>query len=264
MAITILNVIRDLGPTKKGGSGSHYFLCEDENEYVVKFSDSTLKTTTNELAAGAIAIKLKLPTSQIILVNLPEVIILESTDDLRNRKIQPGLHIGFKKLPDKTWDFDYWKDEMWKTKTLVNKDDLYGVVSFDNWLLNTDRNNSGNNMLQILSDNEIRYWMVDFSHCFLHNNWTEVELKGKKDQQELVDIFPFIQNQINKFEDFDKWLQAIENFKDLEIDYIVNVIPRNWPLSDSERKTMLEIVKHRKGLVRKNITNNREKLNLGN
>lgn len=90
MVITILNAKTDLGPVGKGGSGSHYCLCEDGNEYVVKFSD-IYKTSINELIAGLIATKMNLPSPDVVIINLPEFMILESTEDIKDRKIQLGF-----------------------------------------------------------------------------------------------------------------------------------------------------------------------------
>lgn len=148
-------------------------------------------------------------------------------------------------------------------KVLVNNESLYGVVAFDNWLLNTDRDNEGNNMFQLLDDDKIQYWMVDFGHCFLHNNWTAIELEGKRKQEELVNMLGYVKERITKFDDFCPWFDAIEKFDDREIDYIVNAIPSSWPLSKTEKQTLLNVIKDRKPFSRKNITAHREKFNLG-
>ena len=61
-----VNAIRDQGPVGKGGSGSHFFSCDDEKEYIVKFADMT-KTAVNELVGGSLALKINLPTPHLAL-----------------------------------------------------------------------------------------------------------------------------------------------------------------------------------------------------
>jgi hypothetical protein len=44
--------------------------------------------------------------------------------------------------------------ESFRAKTLENLQDLYGVICFDNWVLNVDRNNVGNNLIETQSGNK--------------------------------------------------------------------------------------------------------------
>lgn len=94
-----INAIRDLGRVRKGGSNAHFFLCDDGNEYLVKFVDSgQTKTAINELVGGSLALKLNLPTPNTVLVNVSQDII-QLSDELRQRNILVGTHIGFQRLP---------------------------------------------------------------------------------------------------------------------------------------------------------------------
>jgi len=264
MSVPIVNAISDLGSTKKGGSGSHYFFCDDDSEYVVKFFQANTKTTTNELVAGILALEINLSAPDLVIVNISKQVLAESGDDIKNRKIQPGKHVGIKRLPDKTWDFEYWTDDLLKGKSLVNKDELYGVVCFDNWVINTDRDNTGNNMLQLLPKNEIRYWMVDFGHCFINNSWTEDSLKNKKEDTELMKVFSFIKNNLDTFQKFQSWFKKIENLHDNKLNDIVKSIPPSWTLSTGEKKILLEILKHRRTFPRRIISDDENRRNLVN
>ncbi|MGI0082325.1 MAG: HipA family kinase, partial [Nitrosopumilaceae archaeon] len=219
-------------------------------------------TAVNELVSGSLALKLGLPTLDIVFVNLPQDII-QLSDDLRQRNIQSGLHIGFKRLPEDVLDFTYLNDDMLLDKTLVNRDELYGVVNFDNWVLNTDRNNQGNNMIEFLPQNQIRYIMIDFGHCFTGNNWNQ-DLQNAINRQDLMGVFDFIRRQLISINEFEKWFVTIESMNDTEIDSIVDSIPSAWNLSQNEKSILLELIKNRKHLVRNIICNNRVTLNLDN
>jgi len=244
-----------LGSVGKGGSGARFFLCDDDQEYVVKFVEAQTKTTVNEWVAGSLALQINLPTPNIVQVNISKEII-ELSDALKKRNIQSGLHVGIERLPKEvSWDFQYVNDKMLVGKTLVNADDLYGVITFDNWVLNSDRNNQGNNMIQILNDSQMKFIMIDFGHCFTNNTWDQ-KLNEVKNSENLVPIFPFIKNRLIDFKEFEKWISIIEQFDENTIKRIIESVPKSWNLSENERVLLLDFIKSRKQLIRQIITNN--------
>lgn len=261
MSMIAVNAMRDLGSVGKGASNAHFFYCDDGNEYLVKFIESNpTKTAINELVGGSLALKIKLPTPDISLVNISQNLI-DLSDKLKQRNIPTGNHIGIKRLPKDTLDFQYLTDDMLIDKTLGNNDALYGVVNFDNWVLNTDRNNPGNNMIEFLPNKKIKYHMIDFGHCFTGSTWNQ-GLEQSKNNENLMAIFPFIRRWLINIDGFDSWFKAIECMPDNEIDEIVNSIPLSWNLQSSEKDVLLNIIKNRKHLVRKIIYNNKVSLNL--
>lgn len=261
MYLKTLQVVRDLGPVGKGASNAHYFLCEDANEYVVKFMHTQHgKTVINELVGSSLALKIKLPTPDVVLVNLSEEIVTLS-DDLKKRNIQPGIHVGILRLPKDALDFSYLTDDMLLDKNLINNDELYGVINFDNWLINTDRNNPGNNMIEFLPDNKMRFVIIDFGHCFTGPSWNTT-LQESKSKEEIMSAFPFILRRLIGMNGFENWFNEIENLNDTEVDVIVSSIPNSWNLTDKEKEVLLDFIKHRKKLVRKIICDNKVKLNL--
>jgi len=259
-----VNAKTDLGPTGKGGSGSHYFLCNDNQEYVVKFDLSKQKTIINELVGGSLAGEIKLPAPEVVIVNITKEFFDTATEELKKKKVQVGKHIGITRLPKKTWDFDYWKDDMLKPKTLTNQNDLYGVISFDNWVINTDRNNQGNNMLELLENDQVRYWMVDLGHCFLDNNWTIERLKKEAEQEKLMDVFPYIKERIDTLEDFSTWFKSIEKMEKKKINEIVDSVPPSWPLSKEEKSLLINLIQLRRKYPRNIICSKQEVLGLAN
>ena len=264
MSVREVNAKTDLGPTPKGGSGSHYFLCGDDQEYIVKFDQSKQKTIINELVAISLAREMNLPAPEVTIVNISQEFLDDATAELKKKKIQAGKHVGIKRLPKKTWDLDYWKDEMLKSKNLTNQNDLFGVVSFDNWIINTDRDNAGNNMLELLEDNKIRYWMVDFGHCFLDNNWNIERLMQESKKQNLMNIYKFIKEKIDNIQDFLKWFETIEKIKDEKIKEIVDYVPPSWLLSREEKLFLTEFIQQRKVCPRKIICNKKGDMGIAN
>ena len=110
-------------------------ICDDDKEYVVKFVEANTKTTVNEWVAGSLALGINLPTPNVVQVNISKEII-DLSDELKKRNIESGLHVGMERLPkESSWDFQYINDQMLAGKELINGDKLYGVITFDNFLL---------------------------------------------------------------------------------------------------------------------------------
>jgi hypothetical protein len=248
-SVTIVNAIRDLGAVGKGGSGSHFFQCDDGKEYVVKFAAlAPDKTVINELIGGSLAMILKLPTPKMVLVML-SVEIITLSEDLRRKNIQPGIHLGIERLPKDCWDFDTLPANFLSKNELINREDLYGVVTFDNWLLNTDRNNPGNNMLELLPKNKMRYVMIDFGHCLTGNVWDQT-LQIQMANANLMPFYTYFLGHINQLEDFEAWFVLLEGVSDRDIDTVVSNVPPAWSLSNTEKQVVIDFIKHRRYLPR--------------
>jgi len=237
----------------RGAAASHRFVCDDENDYVVKFVNPQNKIAINELVAASIAIDLELPTPGKVLVNISREVI-EDSEGLNEQLIELSPHIGSTVLPKEGEDFDKFSDEKLNEMKLTNAESLYGIVAFDNWIHNTDRNNRGNNMITFLPRTKIRLVMIDFSHCLGGNNWDSDALNQIKDKVEPVNNLPYIKNQLTDISKFEQWIQKIENFKDERIDEILNFIPDTWGFIKEEKDALADFLKTRKALVRRIIT----------
>lgn len=253
MTVSFVTATRYLGPVGKGVSGSQFFDCDDNNEYLVKFFDRR-KTIINELVGGCLAMRIGLPTPKVSLVQITHDLI-NLSDGLKTRKVESGLHVG-SRLQNIT-DFDKITLQTLDDYTLVNHQDLYGVVCFDTWLLNGDRDNRGNNMIEFLSNDRIRYWMVDFSHCFTGSDWTESSLAIEKHSLGLMPMFnDLFQKYLTDKRNFNDWFDRLDTVLDAEIQDIIDTIPVQWSLHPGERSEILDTIKLRRGLVRIIINGN--------
>lgn len=249
-----VNGLRDLGPVKIGGSGSHFISCDDENEYIVKFADAT-KTVVNEYVCGSLALVLGLPVPQMSLVNLSKDLISLSPD-LATRGINPGYHFGSRRLSNSTADFQHLDHDLFREHVLENVDDLYGVVAFDNWVLNADRNNTGNNMIEVLPNNRLKYYMIDFGHCFTGNSW-DSNLRSRINDLNFMAIFDYITKYLKDLDKFKKWCRKISDIQNEPINKFVDSIPPFWTITGEEKNVLKELVIERRTLVETIITNNR-------
>jgi len=245
-----LDALEDLGKLGKGASASHYFKCSDNRVYVVKlFEQPGNKTVANELLGFSLATELTLPVPNIVFVQIPQQLI-NLSEELRQRAITPRLHIGSERI-ENAFDFDNpMASNLPSSATIVNESDLPGVIVLDNWILNCDRNNLGNNLLQVIQSARFRYLMVDFSHCFTDPNWTEQTLIQNKLNTNMMPTFPFIGNMVRSADSFDESLSKLEGLPDGRIDSIVGMLPPDWKLTDGELQGMREFLKYREATVR--------------
>lgn len=196
---------------------------------------------------------LGLPVPKVALVRITQDLI-NLSQDLQTRNVKEGIHIG--SMLQNITDFDKIALQGLDGKLLVNPADLYGVVCFDTWLLNTDRINPGNNMIEFLSNDRIRYWMIDFSHCFTGVDWTETSLAREKHKQEVMPRFNrFFGKYVTNPQGFNDWFNRLESIHDSDIQDIIDGIPQQWSLKAGERVEISNTIKVRRDLARHIISN---------
>jgi hypothetical protein len=230
-----------------GVSGAWFLHCDDGFTYIVKFLDDT-KAVLNEFVGGNLCKSLTLPTPDIVLVRIERNLL----DHLGLESIAEGDHIGFKKLQN-SFDFNSPLTKL-HLSNIINGNSISGVLCFDNWVLNRDRANNGNNMINLENGVPV-YYMIDFGHCFLSNSWTPPELDANRKTEE----FCYIQEQLNPFinlDDTNLWLARIQKFSIEEINCIVNSVPEYWSqFSSEDRRSLKSLLIDRKDLVGKVIYN---------
>lgn len=239
-------------PTGRTASKPFKVLGVDSKIYFVKpLLDAQPKVLPNELVGSILASILELPTPSFALIECaPELMRLISIPSL-----QHGVYFGSEFLEG---SIDFNPSSGLGTRrpldkiTLLNEDALPGVVAFDNWVLNNDRNNAGNNLLVFAQEERAAtYYMIDFGHCFTGPSWTKATLTGSKDTRNPVSMFPFIQERIRNLGlrfDEDK-LEHISG----SIFEVVDCVPETWPLMPEEANALKEFLNHRISVVREMI-----------
>jgi len=252
-----VNALSDIGKLE-GAAKGHQFYCDDNHDYVVKFVDTTKnKIGINEFVAGAIAIELELPTPKKALVRV-SMEVIEDSPFINKNEVTPGIHIGSELLPKGFEDFKKTNVNELNNHKIVNNNDLYGVVAFDNWIYNDDRDNVGNNMIRQFSNESIRYMMIDFSHCFARENWNITKLNTNKVKTKILPMFPLFNNRLDKPECYESWLKKIEEFNDERINKIFDDIPQEWNFNENDKAALMDFLKTRRNMVRNIITDKPE------
>lgn len=248
-AMQTADAVRDLLKLK-GASGAHYLECNDGRTYAVKFFQQTSdKAVTNEFLGSTLAVELSLPTTNMILVRLSQEFI-ELAADLRSRNIRAGVHVGNERVAN-AFDFDEpIAKNLPEGTAIVNAADLPGIIVFDNWLLNGDRNNVGNNLLQSVGSNSFKYVMVDFGHCFEGPSWTAASLVQAQSNSNIVPLFPFIAKEVVNHQSLEPFLSRLSAIGNQRIDEIVDSIPSEWGITAPESGALKDFLKYRRDAIR--------------
>lgn len=234
---------RALKAVGRGASRPWFMLGGDRFEYVTKFYRQGSKAMVNELVGAILARMLGLPVPEVRLVNVP----IEMMRPEMGSGVAPGLHVGIRKI-DAMTDFET-LDVAAKKLNLINRDALYGVICFDNWVYNIDRNNDGNSLIEKV-ERRHKYHMVDFDCCFGYE-WTVDDL-GSYRTAGSVDTLPFIREHATDRSRFGRWLEAIEGVSDAQIRRAVRSVPGGW-LEDPERRALEDFIIYRRNTVKKVI-----------
>lgn len=250
-----VGTVRAVTPVKKmkGGSQSMLFDCDDGKSYVVKFNDGT-KNVANEFVGSEIALALGLPAPRHALVEINQGLI-DADPELKQRNIKPGIHHGTVFEPT-ALDLDARGLDP-RTITLENAKDVSGVIAFDNLMINTDRNNSGNNLFFQASSTSYTYMMCDYNCIFTGNSWTAPTLASSVTFPNLVPVHPILANTITGATQFEDALTRIEGLQTGSTVTIVNNIPQTWTISSAERAAIINFLEGRKSRVREIILRNR-------
>jgi HipA-like kinase len=242
---------KDLGRQPKGGSGSHLFDCEDERLYVVKFRDGS-KNAVNEFVSYEVSRPLSAPVYEHVLVDIDDSLVKQSPD-LAQRGIQAGLHHGVKyHLTAKDLD-----GQQFEGLNILNVESIPAVVVLDNWVLNTDRGNAGN----ILLEPKEGGWKViatDFN-CSFAGNWNAQTISATTTNRNLVNTHPLLAMNVTGENPFNQALETLQKIDRSYLQSVVDTIPTSWPISVDERTALLNFLESRKAVVSEVIAASRDR-----
>jgi HipA-like kinase len=247
--LSTVNASIDLGEVGKGVSKARRYDCDDGETYVVKFVDAT-KTSVNEYVAAILATSIGLPVPKMSLVHIPQQLL-----ELSNLQVTGQLHIGVIFLKYAV-DFDKFDLKVLEEVKLQNHDRLPGVRCFDNWVINRDRCNNGNNLIEI-KGNDAWYYVIDFGHCFVSPNWCINILKETVNMLDAVPVFEPLKRYMNDKKGCVGWAVKIKNVTDEIICKLVHSIPDSWSnVNGSEREELSFFINTRKRLIEQIVNSN--------
>lgn len=240
------------------GSHPSLFDCSDGNQYIVKHSQQgrNYKHLINELIGVQIAQLVKIPVPDFALVSIDSSIL--PTDYIFELGKPSGLGFGSKFVSNPVKNVVYIDSIIKLAKSKHNKivEDLISICAFDILLRNNDRSINNPNLLMEERGSNFGLIAIDHSSIFCELNYnflqSEVnEIPPVGDTLVDSELFKILSFEYGLFFDQVKSTvcENISKISDKSINKIINSIPKEWFISDSEKASIFNFIQIRKSKV---------------
>ncbi len=229
-AIRTVNVVQYIKPLREGGSLPAIVKADDEFLYVLKFrgAGQGKKALIAELLGGELARLVGLKVPELVFMNLDDTFSkTEPDEEIQDLlKFSVGLNLGLHFLSGAiTYD---------PLASKIDAKTASKIVLLDSIISNIDRTAKNTNLL----DWKNELWVIDNGASFyFHHNWRTWD-------NHLTRTFPLIKDHVLLVE-ATLLKEVSEEFKILittdKITEIINLIPDDWLLSDSDTLTPSEM-----------------------
>jgi hypothetical protein len=258
MLVNARRLIRKL----RGGAQSHLVEADDGHFYVVKFRNNPQhrRILVNEWIATIILEYLQIGVPARAIVRISEDFVQASPElyiqiGSRREGIVPGWHFGsrYPGHPDRNAVYDFLPDAL--LDKIGNRTDFLGVLAFDKWMGNADARQAIflrarlREYAPAYADHPLRVGfvalMIDHGYVMNGPHWeyTDAPTAG-------LYFRPSVYSGVRGFDDFQPWLERIENFPELIIDDCLRELPPEWLNGDTEAlDRVLEQLMERRRLI---------------
>ena len=228
----------------RGGANAHLLLADDDQYYVVKFSNNPQhrRVLVNEAICYVVLDYLGLPTPGWEVVEVPQALIdldpaLCMTQGREPQPCAAGLQFGsrFPLDPTKQAVYDYVPVSM--LRELLNRRTFLGMLAFDKWISNA------NGRQAVFFRTRAKAWLdpaeeeaeisprslvyvanfIDHGFAFNAHHWTfsDGPAQGLYPRREVYE-------EVRGLESFEPWLSRIENLPTEVLDDAYRLIPADW------------------------------------
>ena len=235
MPLTAVRPVRKM----RGGAQSHLLEADDGHWYVVKFRNNPQhrRVLVNELLAGVFLDYLKIAAPRTALIQVtsaflaanPEIYLTLGANRI---EIEPGWHFGsrYPGDPSRIAVYDFLPDAL--LPGVVNLEDFRAILAFDKWIGNADGRQSvfyramvrgGPGQPGPKGSPGFVASMIDHGYAFDGPNWdfTDSPLQGLYARRLVYDS-------VRSLDDFQPWLDLIQNFPEEVFDRAWKSVPREW------------------------------------
>lgn len=221
-------------PYGDGVSDSWRVVGADYQEYLVKFNSNRDRTGINELVCSYIAKCFELPIFEPVIINLNKEqcnIINAHRAEKKIESVESGEHFGSMMIRPFYTVAKYEKTfGHIKEGNVVNLDQVPDIFGFDSLIQNDDRHCNNVCVLYKKTPSRIHYYIFDHGHAFGGPNWDAQSVKERYQSMRSLAVFCMITSAINRFSQFDKFLQMFDVGFKKEIDGIFQKLPRRWKI----------------------------------
>lgn len=220
----------------KGKSCPQLIQFSDGMRYIVKFKNNPqgTKQLVNDYIASRLAQYLSLPVPECTQIAIDQPFI-DKIPEWENYQFSPGVQFAslYIKKAKKI------REHFPPVTSVVNADVLPGIIVFDHWLSNDDRNRN-NLLLERQEPDLYRVVMIDHGNCFPGGiNWTLDSLEGQPNPIKLRPVHKWI---LSMMEDSNKLFEFIYAVHRLPVNLLYETIqslPDDWNISTYEKEALL-------------------------
>ena len=236
--------------TNQGGARSQIIEGDDGIIYYVKLNRNPQgsRVLINELIANGIAQLLEIPIPKGALINLSQEFLDTNPDLIASfgPSLIPGFHFASEYLKN-----SYAPEPVSMINSICNKNDLPLIVVFDILMMNNDRN-VVNNCRLLSSDGSsktVKLYILDHGHCFGGPQW-DLFIRENVAVWDTNTLNDDIAKLIVGNAPFDNALEKVEKLSNDQISSIIDLLPKEWDVSQEEKKFIKDFLNQRKFLIR--------------
>lgn len=222
------SINRDDWP-KIAQSDPQVLLFNNNKKFLVKFKNNPQgnKMLMREFVCTSLAAHIGLPTVPFEIVNIPKKFLLKN--DLKKYNFTPGNQFASLYLDNSMglW-FKIEKEQ------IVNRSILAGILVFDFWLRNIDRDES-NILLSPMEESTFFINIIDHGNCY--PNKMELEkIMDEPETLELSNVHKWCLSMLNDEKELTFFLQKVLGIQDSYISDLIDSTPADWLISNEVKK----------------------------
>jgi hypothetical protein len=213
---------------ERGRTAPH--LIQFDRKYVVKFKNNPLGdlVLVNEFVVYHLAKWLKLPIPEVKKVHVPTTFIMKNKA-LMESKFKPGTQFASRYIKNAVRLEEIQRSV--KKRDLTNRKQAARIIVFDHWVHNTDRSLNGNLLFKPVGD-KYKMYMIDNAQSFGKSR-VPVGVRNKES-------FHWLYSLVNSDKELLSFAKTIQSFPEKEIRRILSKIPRDWNVSDKNKKKLYQ------------------------
>jgi hypothetical protein len=235
---------------RKGASQPLFMRCDDGVDYVVKLPvPGWTKALANELIGSRLLAELRLPAPAAAIIEIPPELVAAS-GVLQRRGIAPGEYFGTRRLPTPLDLSDALASNL-HPSMVENRNDAAGIIAFDSWVKNTDRNDGNLLLVGVRGSEKLRFRMYAIDHGLILTGqaWTSSALQAATQDRSRARCHPFIESCVWDLGEFLPTQTAIESLSDGDLRAKLFSVPGTWGLGDEERDAACVFLTERRGIL---------------
>ncbi|MBP1966969.1 HipA family kinase [Paenibacillus aceris] len=239
-------------PMSGGRSSPHLILFDDGHKYVVKFKNNPQGNwvVTYEYIVNTLAKRLQLPIPQYKVVKIRSQFIKENKE-LEKIGFKPGNQFASQYIEDSV-TFLNLPSNLTRDQ-LVNADQIAGLIVFDHWIGNSDRNTK--NLLFLPADaegNQYEFKMIDHANCF-NISTSNPERKFLPLKVRKKEIYRWCNTLLDDTKQLNSYVDRILEIKNEEIYKLIYSMSSDWLVDEDAKERLYRHIKYAKKALPKTI-----------